>query len=198
MLKSLDQYEVHVFDITSAMNQLKEEKVVLYKLEKVDQYTYTFLASPYCRNRIKKVFVQPKLIKKVRLFHILENFFTFKTTALALIFSIVLFFLYCNHIWKIQISGDNKNLYPAIQETLKKNKIKVGMGKILNESLLLIEEKILYDLKDQIEWLEMRVNGSTLTVKFLKKRSSNPPILLNQSLYATKDGVIHSFDIKNG
>ena len=72
------------------------------------------------------------------------------------------------------------------------------MGKINSESLLLVEEKILYDLKDQIEWLEMRVNGSTLTVKFLKKRVSNPPILLNQSLYATKDGVIHSFDIKNG
>ena len=198
MLKSFDKYEVHIFDITSAMNQLKEEKVVIYKLEKIDAFTYTFLASPYCRNRIKKVFVQPKLIKKVGLFHIVENFFTFKTTALALIFSIVLFFLFCNRIWKINISGDNKQLYPKIQETLEKNKIKVGMGKINSESLLLVEEKILYDLKDQIEWLEKRVNGSTLTIKFLKKRVSNPPILLNQSLYATKDGVIHSFDIKNG
>ena len=42
MLKSFDKYEVHIFDITSAMNQLKEEKVVIYKLEKIDEFTYTF------------------------------------------------------------------------------------------------------------------------------------------------------------
>ena len=198
MLKSLDQYEVNVFDISSCINQLKEEKVVIYRLTKKDTYTYTFCASPYARNRIKKVFGNPKLIKKVGLFHLFENLITYKTTAIALIFSIVLFFLYSNRIWKINISGDTKQLYPLIQETLSKNKIKKGMSKIKENNLLLLEEKMMFDLKEEIEWLEIRSNGSTLTVKFLKKRTSNPPILLNNSLYATKDGVIHSFDIKNG
>ena len=198
MLKSLDKYEVRVFDISTPLNQLKEEKVTLYRLKKIDEFTYTFYASPYARNRIKKVFNNPKLIQKVGLFHIIENAFKYKTTILALIASILLFFLYSNRIWKINITGDANKLYPEIQNTLQKNKIKAGMNKINQESLLLIEDKMLYDLKDKIEWLEIRINGSTLTVKFLQKRTSKPPVLLNNSLYATKDGVIHSFDIKNG
>lgn len=197
-MKSLDLYEVVVFNICNTINQLKANQVSIYKLTKIDSYTYQFLASPYCRNRIKKVFINPKIIKSVGLFHIFENFFKFKTTLISLIFSIVLFFLYSNRIWKINISGNARQLYPLIEENLKKNQIKIGMSKISNESLLIIEEKILYDLKDKIEWLELRNNGSAITAKFLIKRESNPPVLLNNSLYATKDGVIYAFDIKNG
>ena len=42
MLKSLDQYEVHVFDITSAMNQLKEEG---YEVEAVRNRGYRIVGS---------------------------------------------------------------------------------------------------------------------------------------------------------
>lgn len=197
-MKSLDYYEIRIFDICRGLNDLKANKVTIYNLHKTDAYTYQFLASPYCRNRIKKVFVNPKIIKKVGLFHVFENFFKFKTTLIALVFSIALFFLYSNRIWKIEIFGNAKQLYPMIQETLKKNHIQVGMSKMNDDALLVIEEKMLYELKDKVEWLELRKHGSTITAKFLIKRTLNPPILLNNSLYATKDGVICAFDIKNG
>lgn len=198
MLKSFDKYEVRVYEITPYLNQLKKEGVTLYSLSKKEEYVYNFCASPYCRNRIKKVFGEPKIIKKTGIFSVFENFIRYKTTLLSLIFAIVLFFLFSSRIWKINISGDYKNLYPIIEQTLKKNNIKTGINKLSQEELLLIEDKIMFDLNDKIEWLEIRINGSTLNVKFLKKRVSNPPILLNNSLYATKDGVIYAFDIKNG
>ena len=57
---------------------------------------------------------------------------------------------------------------------------------------------MLYQLKDEIEWIELRNSGSVLKVKFLKRRTSMEPEQLKGNLYATKNGVILSFDIKSG
>ena len=103
-----------------------------------------------------------------------------------------------NKIWKIEISGDSTSLYPLIEETLKQNKITKGISKIDSKNLLMLEEKMLYQLKDEIEWIELRNSGSVLKVKFLKRRTSMEPEQLKGNLYATKNGVILSFDIKSG
>lgn len=198
MKKSLIKYQVKIFDIATALDKLKEEKIKIYNLTKIDEFSYTFLVSPFCKNRLKKVFLDPKVVNEVGLIHIFENFFRYKTTLIALILAIILFFLMSNKIWKIEISGDSTSLYPLIEETLKQNKITKGISKIDSKNLLMLEEKMLYQLKDEIEWIELRNSGSVLKVKFLKRRTSMELEQLKGNLYATKNGVILSFDIKSG
>lgn len=198
MKHSLIQYEVAIFDLQKALKRLQESKVVIYHLRKIAEFQYTFYASPYTKHRILQIFPSAKIKKEVGLYHTLISLIHHKTTLIALVASIVLFFLFAGKIWKVEVSGDSSQLYPVVYEKLKQNKIQKGMNKIENGKLLLLEEKLLYELNDKIEWLEIRNQGSTLTVKFLKRRMSQEPEKLKGNLYATKDGIIHSFHIKNG
>ena len=55
MIKAVYLYKVNIFDITSALNKIKENKIKIYKLKKINQYEYTFYASRYKFKKIKEI-----------------------------------------------------------------------------------------------------------------------------------------------
>ena len=47
MIKAVYQYKVKIYDISSALNKIKENKIKIYKLKKISDYEYTFYSSKY-------------------------------------------------------------------------------------------------------------------------------------------------------
>ena len=66
------------FEISDKFGEIKDVTVKDLgegkNLTKIDEFSYTFLVSPFCKNRLKKVFLDPKVVNEVGLIHIFENF----------------------------------------------------------------------------------------------------------------------------
>ena len=198
MIKPLYQYKVVIYDIVSSLNKLKELKVKIYNLKKVDEHIYTFYSSIYCLNRLKSIFPNIEIIKQTGYLSIILSLLKYKTTIIALLVSLCFYFSLCNKIWIINISGDSLILNDFIKNELLENKIYVGAKKLNNDELSNIQKKILFENFDTIEYLSLDNNGSCIDVVYKKKRVENEKNQFKTSLYASKDGMIKSFDILSG
>ena len=198
MIKPLYLYKVYTYNIVSSLNKLKSLKVKIYNLKQIDQNTYTFYSSIYCLNRIKSVFYDLNVIKQTGYFSIFLSFLKYKTTLVALVISLCFYFTLSNKIWIINITGDSQTLNEFIKNELLENKIYVGAKKIDNTKLSEIQKKILFDNFDTIEYLSLKNNGSCIDATYKIKRVENEKNKYKKSLYASKDGMIKSFDILSG
>ena len=122
----------------------------------------------------------------------------YKTTIIALIISVCFYASLSNKIWKINVYGDTELLNSFIIEQLNENNIYVGSSKISSEKLSEIQNNILYKNYDLIEYLSLKQDGCIIEANFKKKRETSDKNELKGNLYASKDGVIKSFDLLSG
>lgn len=198
MIKAVYLYKVNIFDITSALNRIKENKIKIYKLKKINQYEYTFYASRYKFKKIKEIFLNVEVIKQTGYASIFLSLFKYKTTIISLIISVFFYISLSNRIWIIKINGDAENLISFIQEQLTNNNINVGAKKLEVNEISNIQNKILYSNFDVIEYLSISSNGCSIDVSFKKKRKETTIDPLKGNLFAKRDGMIKSFDLLSG
>lgn len=191
-------YEIKVFDIASTLNILKDNKIKIINLIKLDDYTYRFNAS-ICKDKVvKKLIPNIKIIKKEGLINNLFSILKYKTTIVAMILSIASYCLLSNRIWIINITGDSTSLVSFVEEKLHQKGINVGCKKLDVNTLSEIQNNILYSNFDVIEYLSIKSNGSAIDVTFKKKRKETDKTKFKGNLYASKDGMIKSFDLLSG
>lgn len=198
MIKAVYQYKVKNYDISSALNKIKENKIKIYKLKKVSDYEYTFYSSKYKLSKIQEIFISVEVIKQTGYASILLSLLKYKTTIICLIISMFFYISLSNRIWIIKISGDSDSLIPFIQEELKENNINVGAKKLKINDISNIQNKILYSNYDVIEYLSISNNGCSINVSFKKKRKETNIEPLKGNLFAKRDGMIKSFDLLSG
>lgn len=198
MIKPVYLYKVKVFDIISALEKIKELNVKIYQLKKIEEYTYTFYASIYTLKRLQSIFLNIEVIKQTGYTSIVLSLLKYKTTLLAFIISLFFYFSLTNKIWVINVKGDTNSLIPFINEQLLSNNIYVGAKKLSTDDLSNIQNKILYENFETIEYLSISKNGCAIDVNFKKKRHEVDKNEFQGALYATKDGMIKSFDILSG
>ena len=197
-LSSLSKYEITIFDIKSLLNKLKDSKIKIYHLVRIDTYTYTFYSSIFNKKKLKEQFMQVKFIKNVGLFSKAFSLLKYKTIIVSIIISTLFYINLSNKIWIINIYGDSDVLNEVINQELIDNNIYIGCNKKDVNSLSKIQNKILIENNNIIEYLSISSSGSRLEVSFRKKRLENEKTKYKKSLYAKKDGIIKSFDLLSG
>ncbi|MCI5583823.1 MAG: sporulation protein YqfD, partial [Anaeroplasma sp.] len=198
LMRAMYLYRLKIYDISVVLNQLKEQKIKIYQLKKIDDYTYTFFASIYAKKRLKIFFPSIEIVKRAGIFSIFLSLIQYKTTLIALVLSTAFYIICASRIWKINVTGDSERLNSLIYEQLNKNDIKVG-NKVLDVNRLsAIQSKILYENYDQIEYLSIQQKGCVIEVSFRKKREKTEQTIKGGNLYATKDGMIKSFNLLSG
>lgn len=198
MIKAVYQYKVKIYDISSALNKIKENKIKIYKLKKISDYEYTFYSSKYKLSKIQEIFISVDVVKQTGYASIVLSLLKYKTTIICLIVSMFFYISLSNRIWIIKISGDSDSLIPFIQEELKNNNISVGTKKLKINDISNIQNKILYSNYDVIEYLSISNNGCSINVSFKKKRKETNIDPLKGNLFAKRDGMIKSFDLLSG
>ena len=196
-IKAISKYKVVTYNITNFLDTIKNGKIKIINLQKIDQYTYSF----YSLKKYKKLlfsYSNVYLVKDYGLLNILFSFFKYKTTLLAMVISTLFYISLSNRIWLINITGDNQNLNSIIEEKLLEYNVYVGAKKKNIDDISYIQKEILYNNFNLIEYLSIDLDGCCINVNFKKKRNANNNIELRKSLYAKKDGVIKSFDILSG
>ena len=198
MLKSLYLYKVIFNDIVELLNILKLNGIKIFQLNKISSNTFTFYSYIYNKRKIFNLFTNVSIIKKTGMLSIFLSLLKYKTTIIALIISVCFYTSLSNKIWKINVYGDTEVLNSFIIEQLNDNNIYVGSKKIDINKLSQIQNEILYKNYDIIEYLSIKQDGCVIEVNFKKKREITDKNELKGNLYASKDGVIKSFDLLSG
>ena len=198
IIKGLYLYKIRVFDITNFLNQLKELNIKAYKVKKEFEYTYTFYAPLSSKKILLKQYNNIEIVKSVGLLASLYNLLKYKTTIIALIISCLFYYNLTTYIWSINIYSNAPSLNNFINEQLNSNNIYIGAKSLTIDELSSISKKILYNNYDTIEYLSIEKSGCEINVSFKKRRKENEKTHLKTSLYATRDGLIKSFDILSG
>mgnify|MGYP003314227809 FL=1 len=87
MIKAVYQYKVKIYDISSALNKIKENKIKIYKLKKISDYEYTFYSSKYKLSKIQEIFISVEVVKQTGYASIVLSLLKYKTTIICLIVS---------------------------------------------------------------------------------------------------------------
>lgn len=198
MIKSLYLFKVKHYDIIELLNTLNKNDIKIYNLKKVSSDIYTFYSSIVNKKKIISLFLSCEIIKETGYLAILLSMLKYKTTIIALIISVCFYASLSNKIWKINVYGDTELLNSFIIEQLNENNIYVGSSKISSEKLSEIQNNILYKNYDLIEYLSLKQDGCIIEANFKKKRETSDKNELKGNLYASKDGVIKSFDLLSG
>ena len=198
IIKPLIKVKVNIFDITKILNLLKETNIKIYNLKQIDTYIYTFDILYYQKKKLNIVFENYEILSCKGFVYNLFSLLKYKTTLIALIISIASYISVSSRIWSVNITGDATSLIPFVEEKLKENNIKVGCKKFDVNELSIIQNKVLYSNFDTIEYLSIKSSGSVINVSFKKKRNETQINKFKGNLYASKDGLIKSFDLLSG
>lgn len=191
-------YQIVIYNPVVALEKFKNEDITITSFVKIEPYTYQFKASPLLHNKIMKSFNGIKFDKKEGIFGIIKNLVSSRTTIIALIIGILCINYFSNFILRVSIKGDAPSIEPLIYKTLENYSIKPFNKLLSNEKLLEIETSIAKELREQVEFFQIRKRGSLITVRYFKRRLSPIIPVLGDDLYAQKDGLIRYFRVSNG
>ena len=183
---------------TSFINYLVSNNIYYNFLDKKKDY-YIIITSYDNYKRISILYKTSIIRYYGKKFYI--NFLIVNKYILVSFFiSLVLLFLLCNTIFKININTSDENLKDIISDSLKNYGIEVYKKKLSFDELNKIKNKILKDNKDTLEWIEINeigcrydVNVTPRVVKNNEEKDSTP-----SSIVASKDGRILHINSTSG
>ena len=122
-----------------------------------------------------------------------------KHLIIITIFFFIIFLIFTNVIFKVEVIHSNKKIRNLLLKELKQEGIKKYSFKKSYKEISKIKEKILNKYPDDIEWLEIENSGTKYTVKveereIIKKEENNTP----RNIIAKKDGVLKKVIAEKG
>lgn len=195
--KNIDLWEIVFYDEISLINKLNFYNVEIYGFKKIGDYKYSFETKKKNRKIIKNNFKDYKLVGKRGVLNYLEEIMC-KTTFICIVIASMFIYNASRRIWKVNIVGDYKEIESVLYDELNKNNIVFSKFYPSNSRLKEIEGNMSLYLTKEIEFLELRRQGSVINLRYQKRRVANELPSKGVSLYATKDGMVRYFNVQSG
>ena len=191
-------YQVTIYDPVVALEKIRQSGIKIYSFKRTAEYTYRFKSSYLNHKKIMETVKGVKFIKREGIVGIIRNMFTYKTTLAALVIGCICLNYVSSLVLKVTINGDNNLLIPPIRLALNKYGIRPYSFLMSDDKLLEIETSVAKEMKDKLEWLQIRKKGSLINVRFLKRRVSPIMPKNGEEVYAQKDGLIAYLRVSSG
>ncbi|MBQ9730870.1 MAG: sporulation protein YqfD [Bacilli bacterium] len=193
--RSINNWVIKGYKPETVLNKLQKIEIFNFKNE---EYISKFESPIKNKKIILEMFPNAYIEEE----HGLLVFIRKKLFNISLIVSLIISFIFFYYlkglIINIEITGD----YPRFEENLLNSLESYNLNKYskfpTSNRLIEIENEILNDYYDQIEFLEIRRNGSILKVKYTKRRKGIDLPSPSNSIYASKDGIIKQILVKTG
>ena len=123
----------------------------------------------------------------------------YKYILIFIIVSLLIIYILSNLVFRIDIITNDKIMKSKIQDYLKENGISLYHFKKSYSDIQKIKEGILNKYKDEIDWIEIEIEGSRYIVRY-EPRVKTEIVKDNkyQSIVAKKNAIIYSMDVSNG
>lgn len=194
---SYDIYLFHYYSFSSLINRCNILNISVKKYYIYNNDFYLKIPRKY-RKKVSENFNDFKIVSKIGVINFFELLINKPITLISLFLSIFLFINLASRVYKIELNGDYPYIESYLKEEFKNEGINIYGYNIKEENINVIENKLKEKFNDELESLEIYKRGAKIVVNYKKRRKINDLTYNKGSLYATKDGVIKSFDISKG
>ena len=149
--------------------------------------------------KYKSVLYEVSIVEKKGILKLKDNFNTNKILLLFMVFGFVLIYGLSNMIFKVNVIHHDKNIRDLIYRELDKYDIRKYSFKKSYFELEEIEDKILESNKDVLEWLEINVSGTFVTIRVEERILNDEKNEYQyQDIVSKKDAVISLVKASSG
>ncbi len=140
-----------------------------------------------------------KIIKRYGISNFLFLIKKYWLYYITLLFSLGLIFLLSNIIFEVEVINNSDTIKNLVYEELKKYKVSKFKFVISFDKQEQIAKQIAYENKEQIEWMELKREGTKyiVNVEQRKKEKIEKP-KANRNIVAKKTGILLKIDAKTG
>ncbi len=183
IISKLNYININIYEIK------RYNKYLLFKIDNIDydkliKYIKSYKFIIYKKTGISYIYY----ILKNNLIYFIMSFL-----------GIILFYIFNNIIIDIKIYHENSQLVSLVSEALRKEGISKLTFKKNYEEIHEIKENIINTYENQIDWLEIEVNGMRYDIRLEEKIINEEEVNEDYcNIYATKDGVIKSISVIKG
>lgn len=194
----MDRYIVNAHSSKYVLDLIRDSKIKIVDFNIIDNYSFSFKSSIVNRKKIRSVFPSARLVESKGILSLFMSLWCHKIVLFSLIISMCFYMYLSSFIWRVDIKGSNEYINDKLCDKMVVYGLVKGEKMIGNSKLDSIENKIYEEMKDSIEWLEIKKSGSTLDVSYLKRREEMDKSESRGKLYASRDCIIHSINMTSG
>lgn len=123
----------------------------------------------------------------------------YKYILIFVIISLLIIYFLSNLIFRIDIITNDETMKAKIQEYLKENGVSLYHVKKSYSDIQKIKEGILNKYKNEIDWIEIEVEGSKYIVRYEPRvKTEIAKDNKYQNIVASHNAIIYSMDVSNG
>ena len=151
--------------------------------------------------KIKKIktIYEITVISKYGRLKIKEKLKQNKYLLFFLIMGIILLYILSNIIFNIEVIHSSSEVKNLVYKELKENGIKKYIFKKSYEEIEKIEEKILEDNKDKIEWIEITETGTSYIIRVEERKiKEDNDDNVSYDIVSSKNAIIYSIEATSG
>lgn len=127
-----------------------------------------------------------------------RRYLSYKRNWISLLAAILSIWIYSNIIWNVEVQGEGDELSVKLVDSMRVEGIEPYAFLVSTQKIRRVEEQLKEDYFDEIEWLNMEHNGSSLSLHFRPRKKAIREPLGYEPLVARKEAVIAYFDVESG
>jgi len=149
--------------------------------------------------KYKTILYEVVIVEKMGILKLKDKFNTNKILILFMVLGLVVIYSLSNMIFKVEVVHQDKNIRELVYDELEDYGIVRYSFKKSYEELEKIEDKILENNKEKLEWLEIVIDGTFVTVRVEERLiNSDSEIYKYQSIVSKKNAVITKINASRG
>lgn len=180
------------------LEKMRNNAIKIINFSKISDESFQFDVNIKDSKRVKKLFLEYKVVGRVGFLAWTYNLILQKTTILAILLSSVAFLDLTSRVYLISVLGTNRKINAEIRLKLKDLGVDKGIRKPNYSTLLSYEQKLRSTFYHEVEFLELRLHGVEINVKYNARRPEIEIPQKRKALYAKKDGLIVNFIVASG
>ncbi len=193
MLKNMIKIKISGKNINRFVDKMYRNKIDILDLEYIDRNQINIKINYSDYNKIEKIrsIYNYEIIDSYGKIKIRKIISINKYLILFILFGILIIYLLSNIIFNVDIATDNKEMKELIISEMRENKIYKYSVKKKYKDIKKIIEKIKYNNKNRIEWLDIKIQGTRYIVNLLeRKEKKNKKEEEPRNIIAKKSGII--------
>lgn len=190
--------EIRAYNPIVLLDRLKENKINVYNFKSLTDDFFLLEVDLFNEQALKKLYPELRIIHHYGILGRFRNLIIKKITLIAFAISLLFFFDFHNRIANVKILGTNNYLNVHLKERVDE----LGLVKYARipkfSKLKEIEDLLKKEYVDEIDFVEVRCNGTIINIKYQMRKESVDTPKNSTSLYAKKNGIISHYVLKSG
>lgn len=190
--------QIHSYSQVALLDNLANHHIVVYEFKILNDNDFLLTIPLTDEKKIKKLYKDVKILRHQGFLGRLKRLFVTRISLVALFLASLFFVDLTSRVSSINVIGTNRHMNAEIALKAEELGLKKMIRKPKYSQLLEIENSLKQIYVDKIDFVEVRLNGCVISIKYQMRKAQVEVPELGEAKYATKNGIIAYYVLKNG